>query len=62
MTNLTIMIEIKKVCGKETIYPVCETAKLFAELANTKTLIPNAIRIIKKMGYEIQVKQQRFVA
>ena len=43
-----IIVEIKSVYGNEVIYPVCEHAKLFAELAGTKTLTKQAVNVIKK--------------
>lgn len=50
---MEIRVEIKSVYGEEKIYPVCEQAKLFAQLANTKTLTPAALRLIGRLGYDI---------
>lgn len=55
---MTITVQIKNVYGNETIYPVCEKARLFAALAGTKTLTLVAIAQIKLLGYAITVKQQ----
>lgn len=52
---LHIQVEIKNVYGEERIYPVCEQAKLFSELAGTKTLTRQSIATIKKLGYTIIV-------
>lgn len=54
----TITIQIKSVYGNETVYPVCDKAKAFAEIAGTKTLTPQALRVIERMGYQIKVQQQ----
>jgi hypothetical protein len=50
-----IQIEVKNVYGVEKIYPVCSLAKDFSDLAGTKTLTITSLKIIKKMGYEIEV-------
>lgn len=55
---MTITVQIKNVYGNETIYPVCEKARLFAALAGTKTLTLVAIAQIKLLGYDITVKRQ----
>lgn len=55
---MSITVEVRNVYGNQTIYPVCETAKKFADLARQKTLTSREIRLIKELGYEIQVKQQ----
>jgi hypothetical protein len=43
--------------GVYVAYPVCDTAKFFANLADTKTLTQRAIILIKAQGYQILVKQ-----
>jgi len=53
---MTITVEIKTVYGNEAIYPVCETAKTFAQLVGTKTLTRDAIAKIKRLGYLIEIK------
>jgi hypothetical protein len=55
--NTSIQIEIKTVYGNETIYPACETSKLFAELTGKKTLSRVNISVIKQLGYSVTVKQ-----
>jgi hypothetical protein len=54
---MLIQVEIKQVYGNETIYPACETSKLFAQIANTRTLTRAAINSIKALGYGVEVKQ-----
>jgi len=55
--HMTILVSIKSVYGNETIYPVCMTAKKFANLIGTKTLTRSAIEKIKALGYTVQVEQ-----
>jgi len=54
--KMTITVKIKNVYGREIVYPVCNAAKQFAALANTKTLTDDAINIIKSLGYSIEVE------
>jgi len=52
---MNITVKIKDVYGTRNIYPVCDTAKLFADVAGTKTLTPTVINLLKKSGYSINV-------
>jgi hypothetical protein len=54
---MQITVQIKSTYGNENIYPVCDTAKLFADIAGTKTLTFHVIDRLKKAGYSIQVQQ-----
>ena len=56
----TIQVEVKHPYGTERIYPVCETSKIFSRLAKTETLSRHDLEAIKKLGYEIQVKQAQY--
>ena len=50
-----IQVQIKDVYGRQTAYPVCDKAKLFAKLAGTATLTHDARQIILALGYNIEV-------
>jgi hypothetical protein len=54
---MIISVEIKNVYGAEKIYPACTTSKLFADIANTKTLTRGVLQTIKNLGYSIEIKQ-----
>ena len=56
------IVDIKQVYGNETVYPVCENAKLFAQLAGTRTLTRSALSVIKQLGYDIQVSHSAVIA
>jgi proline racemase len=56
MEKLTITIQVDKAYGGYLFYPVCDKAKTFAELAKTKTLSYQAIKLIKQLGYEVASK------
>ena len=50
----TVTVQIKNVYGNELIYPICDTAKLFAGFTGKKTLSHADINRIKALGYEIK--------
>ena len=54
--SASIAIEVRHVYGVPTIYPACPTASLLARLAGTKTITSDALRIIRELGYTVQVK------
>lgn len=57
--NRTLIVTVAKPYGNETIIPECETSRLFAELLEQKTLTRKDVERIKKLGYEIVVKEVR---
>tara|TARA_Y100000361_G_scaffold21870_1_gene17083 strand:- start:1348 stop:1533 length:186 start_codon:yes stop_codon:yes gene_type:complete len=52
----SITVEIKNKYGVDYIYPVCPKAQDFADIANTKTLTPYVISVIKNLGFKVLVK------
>jgi len=55
---MNITVEIREVYGQSKIYPVCDKAKIFADIAGTTTLLPRDIQRIQVLGYEVLVKQR----
>jgi hypothetical protein len=53
-----ITVKIRSVYGEDKVYPVSEEAKLFANIAGTKTLTDYTIAKIKQLGYTINIEQQ----
>ena len=53
---MKITVQIKSNYGQEMIYPVSITAKIFADLAGTKTLTRRALQHIANLGYAIEVQ------
>lgn len=51
----TIHVCIKHVYGVQNVYPLCDTGKALAELAGKKTFTPQAIRILKNLGYSFEI-------
>jgi hypothetical protein len=55
---MNITVEIREVYGQPKIYPVCDKAQMFAQIAGTTTLLPRDIQRIQVLGYEVLVKQK----
>jgi len=53
-----IKIEVRNVYGVVKYYPMCERAKLFAGIAGTVTLTPQALEKIRSLGFTISLRQQ----
>lgn len=52
---MAIQVQVKNVYGNELVYPICDKAKLFAEIAGDRTLTFNTLKCIKALGYRIEV-------
>jgi len=57
-----IVIKIKNVYGENKAYPVCEHAKIIAEIAGTRTMTPENLKRIERLGLEIIVEQENNLA
>ena len=55
---MDLVVSKKNVYGVERVYPVCNKAKLFASISGNKTLLPEVIELIKKLGYNLTTKQE----
>lgn len=55
---MEITVRITSNYGQKVVYPVCETAKIFADIAGTKTLKPTTIKSMKALGYKINVEPE----
>ena len=53
---MKITIERRDQYGAPVYFPVCDTARLFAQIARTKTLTPDTLAGVKALGYQIEVK------
>ncbi|CAB4166010.1 hypothetical protein UFOVP1025_23 [uncultured Caudovirales phage] len=54
---MKIIITIKNQYGFDTYHPACPDSILFARIAGTKTLTLATMECIKKLGYQIVLKQ-----
>lgn len=49
-----VEVNLKSVYGETKAYPINEAAKIFANIAGTKTLTMQTLRSIRDLGYEIK--------
>lgn len=52
---MQIEVKEKNVYGVIRLYPANDTAELFTELLNKKTLEERDLSVIKKMGYKVTI-------
>lgn len=52
---MTLQIKFRDVYGNEMMYPVNETAKLFAKIAGTKTITPQTLDLVQQLGIPVEV-------
>jgi hypothetical protein len=50
-----IQVSIRNVYGNDQVYPECPIAKLFADIAGTKTLTLDKMRLIERLGVQVEV-------
>jgi hypothetical protein len=53
MNNMNITVEVRDVYGQTVFYPMCDKAKLFAQIAGTKTVTPDTLHKIEALGYSV---------
>ena len=56
---MQLIVSKKNVYGVERVYPVCNKAKLFARISGNKTLLPEDIELIKKLGYNLTTEREK---
>ena len=56
---MQVIVSKKNVYGVERVYPVCNKAKLFARISGNKTLLPEDIELIKKLGYNLTTESEK---
>ena len=57
--NMQLIVEKKSVYGNQLVYHICNKAKLFASISGNKTLLPEIIEYIKKLGYKLTTKGEQ---
>jgi hypothetical protein len=55
--DLKIVVRVRNVYGNKTVYPVCDKAKIFAQIAGHSTLTSATLDGIRRLGYLIEVQQ-----
>jgi len=49
----------KEQYGRAVYYPVCDKAKMFANIAGTKTITGETVRHIKALGYKFNIQHEK---
>ena len=49
----SITVEVRDVYGNTLVYPICDTAKLFARIANKTTLNASILNDVVQLGYQV---------
>ena len=57
----TVTVLAKSVYGVTQFYPVCEQAKTLAAIAGTKTLTPQALGLIRNLGFTVEITHPEVV-
>lgn len=52
---MQITIEQQTLYGNRIFRPICEQAKTFASIAGTRTLTLETLKLIKALGYQVQI-------
>ena len=52
---MTLRIEIRNVYGEDKAYPAGPVARTFADIAGTKTLRIETLKLAKVLGYRIEI-------
>jgi hypothetical protein len=52
---MTIYVIVKQAYGKDVTYPSCSKSQTFADIAGTKTLTPDTLNLIAKLGVTVSV-------
>ena len=56
---MNLVVSKKNVYGVERVYPICNKAKLFAAISGNKTLLPEVIELINKLGYNLTTESEK---
>lgn len=52
---MEITVTVKSVYGNDVVYPACPKGLVFAKMSGTKTLTPQALKLIRELGYTVTV-------
>jgi len=55
---MKLTISVKNNYGNTMYYPECDVSFIFSKIAGTKTLTQETIKLIKALGYTINVKHE----
>lgn len=53
-----LIVQVRNVYGTPAVYPVNETASLFAQIAGTKTLTHPTLQLAERLGFLIEAQPE----
>ena len=53
-----LIVQVRNVYGVPSVYPINETASLFAQIAGTKTLTHPTLCLAERLGYQIEAQPE----
>ena len=56
---MNLIVSKKNVYGVERLYHFSNKAKIFASISGNKTLLPEVIELIKKLGYNLTTEREK---
>ena len=56
---MQLIVSKKNVYGVERVYPVCTKSHILARISGNKTLLPEVIEEIKKLGYNLTTESEK---
>ena len=56
--GVKIIIKKKNIYGEDKYYPACKASEAFAAIAGTRTLTESTLRLVKSLGYDLELEQQ----
>ena len=53
----TMTVKLRESYGQQRIYPVCQNAHEIAGMMGTKTITPQAVKTLQRLGVSVQIQQ-----
>ena len=53
----TMCVEVKSAYGQQRIYPICQNAHEVAGMMGTKTITPQVVKTLQRLGVTVEIKQ-----
>ena len=60
MIDKDLFVEVKPGWGKNLLYPDCESSKLLARIAGTKTITSEHKKLLELMGYQFNFNAEYY--
>lgn len=57
----TMRVEVKSAYGQQRIYPICTNAHEIAGMMGTKTITPQVVKTLQRLGVKVEIKQPEII-